>query len=77
MLGEDCDDDSDTNRNELYLEKSKSNFTTNSQNYYLDISGSKSKEGKKERSKKRKKKSCENCKALAQKISELDQLNDY
>ena len=76
MLGEDCDDDSDTNRNELYLEKSKSNFTTNSQNYYLDISGNKSREGKKERSKKRKKKSCENCKALAQKISELDQLNE-
>ena len=71
MLGEDFEEEFDTNKNDLLMQKSKSNMTE-----YLDLSTNRSRDGKKERSKKRKKKSCENCKALCQKINELEQLNE-
>lgn len=77
MLGEDYEEEFDTNRKEIFKQKSKSNLTNNSQNDYLDLSTNRSREGKKDRSKKHKKKSsCDNCKALNQKINELEQLNE-
>ena len=67
MLGEDYEEEYETNKKDLF----------NNQNDYLEYSTNRSREGKKDRQRKHKKKSpCENCKALNQKISELEQLNE-
>ena len=75
MLGEDYEEEFDSNKNDFFKQKCKSNLS-NSQNDVMDLSTSKSRDGKKERSKKKKKRSCDNCKALNQKINELEQLNE-
>ena len=75
MLGEDYEEEFEPNKKELLKQKSNSNLSHS--NDYLEYSISRSRDGKKERTKKRKKKvSCENCKALSQKINELEQLNE-
>ena len=75
MLGEDYEEEFEPNKKELFKQKSNSNLSHS--NDYLEYSISRSRDGKKERTKKRKKKSsCENCKALSQKINELEQLNE-
>ena len=75
MLGEDYEEEFDANKNDFFKQKCKSNLS-NSQNDVMDLSTSKSRDGKKERSKKKKKRSCDNCKALNQKINALEQLNE-
>ena len=75
MLGEEDYEDSIDNRKDLF--KTKTNPTlSNNQNDYLEYSTTRSREGKKDRQRKHTKKSCDNCKALKQKISELEQLNE-
>ena len=74
MLGEDYEEEFNPHKNDFFKQKSKSNLST-SQNDVLDLSTNRSREGKKEKSKKHKKRSCDNCKALNQKINELEQLN--
>ena len=75
MLGEEDYEDSIDNRKNLF--KTKTNPTlSNNQNDYLEYSTNRSREGKKDRQRKHTKKSCDNCKALKQKISELEQLNE-
>ena len=75
MLGEEDYDDSIENRKDLF--RTKTNRTlSNTQNDYLEYSTYRSRDGKKDRQRKHTKKSCDNCKALKQKISELDQLNE-
>ena len=78
MLGEDYEEEFESNQKDLFKIKSNNNSNYhNNQNDYLEYSTNKSKERKKERTKKHKKKSaCENCKALNQKINELEQLNE-
>jgi hypothetical protein len=78
MLGEDYEEEFETNKKDIFKLKNNSNSNyNNNQNDYLEYSTNKSREGKKERSKKHKKKSsCDNCKALNQKINELEQLNE-
>lgn len=75
MLGEeDYEDDLDANKKDLF--KIKTNIP-HSQNDYIEYSTSRSREGKKDRQKRHSKKSpCDNCKALKQKINELEQLNE-
>ena len=68
MLGEDYEEEFETNKKNLF---------NNNQNDYLEYSANISKEGKKDRQKRHKKKtSCDNCKALNQKINELEHLNE-
>ena len=75
MLGEEDYEDAIDNRKNLF--KTKTNPTlSNTQNDYLEYSTNRSREGKKDRQRKHTKKSCDNCKALKQKISELEQLNE-
>ena len=79
MLGEDYEEEFESNKKDLFKLKSNSNLSHNNNNTndYLEYSVGRSRDGKKERTKKRKKKSsCENCKALSQKINELEQLNE-
>ena len=77
MLGEDYEEEYDSNIKDLFKKKPESNsINNNNQNDILEFSAKKSGEEKKEKHKKKKKKAvCENCKALTQKINELEQLN--
>jgi len=75
MLGEDFEEDEqndEINQNNLFKKKKST------KKEYTEYSQKKSKDGsKKEKEKKHNKKNaCENCKALKQKISELEQLNE-
>ena len=77
MLGEIFDEEYDSNINDLFKKKPEQN-SNNNMNYndLLEFPSNKSSEEKKEKPKKKKKKAiCENCKALTQKINELEQLN--
>ena len=75
MLGEEDYEDAIDDRKNIF--KTKTNPTlSNTQNDYLEYSTNRSREGKKDRQRKHTKKSCDNCKALKQKISELEQLNE-
>ena len=72
MLGEDFEEEPETNHRNLF--KQKKNIQDEE---YLEYSTKKSKDGKKDKEKRHSKKySCENCKALKQKINELEQLNE-
>ena len=77
MLGEIFDEESDSNINDLFKKKPEQNLNNNMNfNDLLEFPSNKSGEEKKEKPKKKKKKAiCENCKALIQKINELEQLN--
>ena len=77
MLGEIFDEEYDSNINDLFKKKPEQN-SNNNKNYndLLEFPSNKSGEEKKEKPKKKKKKAiCDNCKALTQKINELEQLN--
>ena len=77
MLGEIFDEEYDSNINDLFKKKPEQN-SNNNMNYndLLEFPSNKSSEEKKEKPKKKKKKAiCDNCKALTQKINELEQLN--
>ena len=77
MLGEDFEEEFGPNQKDLFKKKNDQNYNTNNQSDYLEYSTNRSRDGKKERQKKHKKKAaCDNCKALNQKINELDQLNE-
>ena len=72
MLGEGFEEEPETNHRNLF--KQKKNIQDEE---YLEYSTKKSKDGKKDKEKRHSKKySCENCKALKQKINELEQLNE-
>ena len=77
MLGEDFDEEYDSNIKNIFDKKNEKNLNhNNNQNDLLEFSANKSGEEKKEKHKKKKKKAiCDNCKALTQKINELEQLN--
>ena len=77
MLGEDFEEENKVNKNDFFKPKSNSLSQSNTPNDYLEYSTNRSRDGKKDKQKKYKKKSpCDNCKALIQKISELEQLNE-
>ena len=78
MLGEDFDEEYDSNIKDIFDNKVEKNLNhNNNQNDLLEFSANKSGEEKKEKHKKKKKKAiCDNCKALTQKINELEQLNN-
>ena len=78
MLGEDFDEEYDSNIKDIFNKKTEPNsHHNNNHNDILEFSANKSGEEKKEKHKKKKKKVvCENCKALNQKINELEQLNN-
>jgi len=78
MLGEDYDEEYDSNIKDIFTKKTEQNSNhNNNHNDILEFSANKSGEEKKEKHKKKKKKVvCENCKALTQKINELEQLNN-
>ena len=77
MLGEYFDEEYDSNIKDIFNTNNKElNSNNNNQNDLLEFSANKSGGSKKDKIKKKKKKAiCENCKALNQKINELDQLN--
>ena len=76
MLGEDFDEEFDPNIKDIFKSKTEQKISNNNKNDLLEFSANKSGENKKEKSKKKKKKVvCDNCKALTQKINELEQLN--
>ena len=78
MLGEYFDEEYDSNIKDIFNnnEKVLNPNNNNNQNDLLEFSANKSGGSKKDKIKKKKKKAiCENCKALNQKINELDQLN--
>ena len=76
MLGEDFFEEYDSNIKNIFENKKNQNTNErNNQNDYLEFDVNKTGEDKKEKPKKKKKKICENCKALNQKIKELEQLN--
>lgn len=77
MLGEDYEEEFEPSKPDFFKIKNNHNSSQNSQNDYLEYSADRSRDGKREKHKKHKKKSiCENCKALNQKINELEQLNE-
>ena len=80
MLGEIFDEEYDSNMNEILQknpeQNTNNNMNLNNFNDLLEFPSKKTGEEKKEKSKKKKKKAiCDNCKALTQKINELEQLN--
>ena len=79
MLGEYFDEEYDSNIKDIFntnKNEQNPNNNNNNQNDLLEFSANKSGGSKKDKIKKKKKKAiCENCKALNQKINELDQLN--
>ena len=78
MLGEDYEEEFEPRKSDFFKIKNNKNSSKNeNESDYMEYSADRSRDGKKGKQKKHKKKAiCDNCKALNQKINELEQLNE-